>query len=759
MPGSLSKTNRREFLKSAAVGAASSVISADAAVGQSAGANGRTTNKPVNRGSREGGAASLVDFVNLLQGTDSTSLFSRGNTLPLVALPFGMAHWTLQTTSPGPWFFRPADRRIEGIRSTHQLSPWLADYGTATFLPLTGEASAEPSARASSYRPEAMKISPHYLHLDLLRYRCAIDLVPTERCAFMRLTFADSGSVSLAVDLHGSDAAFRADAPSGVVTARTTENQGGVPKGFATYYVVKAGRALSNFEVRSFDELRTGVMRFEVEAGKPVDVRIGTSFISFDQAHRNLKLELGERPFEAVRDLSAAIWEKQLGRILVEGGTESQRRTFYSALYRASLFPRMWHEPDGSGNVVHYSPYSGSVTQGVMYADHGYWDVYRAWYPLMSLIDPARLGEILQAWVNASEEGGWLPQFPAPGYRACMTGSLIDSVFGDAGAKQIAGFDLEAAYRALKKHATQPGDPDRGYGRRGIQEYLRRGYIPVESVEQSAVETLDSAYGDFCIAQVARAAGHAEDAAIFERRSQNWRNVFDPKTRFMRGKKADGEWLEPFREFQWGSPYVEGAAWQHRFSAPHDVPGLIAAMGGNAAFIEALEAMLRQTPRFEVGVYGREIHEMSEMAAVDFGQYAHSNQPVHHVLYLFAAAGRPDLTQYWVRRVMDELYSPDGFAGDEDTGSMSAWYILSALGLYPLCPGKPEYVLGSPLFDRATLNASNGRQTVVEARRNSPRNVYVQNTRVNGAQYREHSIAHKIVANGATLSFDMTDKH
>jgi predicted alpha-1,2-mannosidase len=328
-----------------------------------------------------------------------------------------------------------------------------------------------------------MKISPHYLHLDLLRYRCAIDLVPTERCAFMRLTFADSGPVSLAVDLRGSDAAFRAEAASGVVTARTTENQGGVPKGFATYYVVKAGRALSNFEVRSFDELRTGVMRFEVEAGKPVDVRIGTSFISFDQAHRNLKLELGERPFEAVRDLSAAIWEKQLGRILVEGGTESQRSTFYSALYRASLFPRMWHEPDGSGNVVHYSPYSGSVTQGVMYADHGYWDVYRAWYPLMSLIDPARLGEILQAWVNASEEGGWLPQFPAPGYRACMTGSLIDSVFGDAAAKQIAGFDLEAAYRALKKHATQPGDPDRGYGRRGIEEYLRLGYIPVESVE------------------------------------------------------------------------------------------------------------------------------------------------------------------------------------------------------------------------------------------------------------------------------------
>ena len=759
MPGSLSKTNRREFLKSAAVGSAASMVSAEVAAGQPTGFDGGATKQPANRGSREVGSIMLVDLVNPLQGTDSSSLFSRGNTLPLVALPFGMAHWTLQTTSPGPWFFRPADRRVEGIRSTHQLSPWLADYGTATFLPLMGEASPEPSARASSYRPEAMKISPHYLHLVLLRYRCTIDLVPTERCAFMRLTFADSGPASLAVDLRGSDAEFHAEMTSGVVTARTTENQGGVPKGFATYYVVRVGRALHGFEVKSFDELRTCVLRFEAEAGKPVDVRIGTSFISSDQAYRNLKLELGDKPFEAVRDSSAAIWEKQLARILVEGGTESQRRTFYSALYRASLFPRMWHEPDGSGSFVHYSPYSGSVTPGVMYADHGYWDVYRAWYPLMSLIDPARLGEILQSWVNASEEGGWLPQFPAPGYRACMTGSLIDSVFGDAAAKQIAGFDLEAAYRALKKHATQPGDPDRGYGRRGIQEYLRLGYIPAESVEQSAVETLDSAYGDFCIAQVARAAGHTEDAAIFERSSQNWRNVFDSNTRFMRGKKADGQWLGPLREFQWGSPYVEGAAWQHRFSAPHDVPGLIAAMGGNAAFAEALEAMLRQTPRFEVGVYGREIHEMSEMAAVDFGQYAHSNQPVHHVLYLFAAAGRRDLTQYWVRRVMDELYSPDQFAGDEDTGSMSAWYILSALGFYPLCPGKPEYVLGSPLFDRAKLNFSGGRQTVVEARKNGPRNVYVQETWVNGAQHQEYSIAHKIIAGGATLSFDMTDKH
>ncbi len=207
-----------------------------------------------------------------------------------------------------------------------------------------------------------------------------------------------------------------------------------------------------------------------------------------------------------------------------------------------------------------------------MYADHGYWDVYRAWYPLMSILFQDRLAEILQAWVNASHEGGWLPQFPAPGYRACMTGSLIDAVFGDAACKQIQGFDLAAAYDALKKHATEPGDPDKGYGRRGIEQYLKLGYAPADQVDQSAAETVDSAYGDFCIGQVAKALGHEADAAFFESRSKNWRNLYDPETRFLRGKKADGQWLTPFDPVRWGNPYVEGSAWQHRWGRTPSAP-------------------------------------------------------------------------------------------------------------------------------------------------------------------------------------------
>jgi len=351
---------------------------------------------------------------------------------------------------------------------------------------------------------------------------------------------------------------------------------------------------------------------------------------------------------------------------------------------------------------------------GVMYADHGYWDVYRAWYPLMSILFPEQLGEILQAWVNAYKEGGWLPQFPAPGYRACMTGSLIDSVFADAAVKGVSGFNLNDAYEGLRKHATTPGNPAEGYGRNGLELYLRHQYVPADRIQQSVAETADAAYGDFCIAQIAKVLGKEADHAAFIKRSRNWRNLFDANVKFLRGKNEDGSWVAPFDPIAWGSPYVEGSAWQHRWDVPHDIAGLIEEMGGADAAVAALEQMLRFPPEFNVGAYPGEIHEMSEMAAVAFGQYAHSNQPVHHLLYIFAHAGRPDLTQFWVRKVMQELYTPEAFPGDEDTGSMSAWYILSALGFYPLCPGKAEYTLGSPLFARATLQLPKGKTLVIE---------------------------------------------
>jgi predicted alpha-1,2-mannosidase len=743
--------NRRAFLRNSGLAIAAATLEAkgeSAALARSEGASQMRVAAPE--------AEDPLDLVNVLLGTDSTPVFSRGNTLPIAAVPFGMAHWTIQSDSNTPWMFQPGERRLQGFRCTHQLSPWLSDYGQAIFLPVCGNPDPDPDSRSCSWLPEKARLRPYSFAMSLPRYQADVEMIPTERCALLTARFRGSSPPALLVEVPGTNEPVEFDSVNHTLRFMSKVNEGGVPDNFATYYVVRLESAWNTTDLRHLPTSRIATVR--CETGESLTARIATSFISFEQAERNLGRELAAKSADQLRSEAETAWREYFNRIEVQGGDLAQRRIFYSCLYRALLFPRMWHEPDGEGKLYHFSPYNGRVTPGVMYADHGYWDTYRAWYPFMSIVYPEKLAEILQAWVNAYTEGGWLPQFPAPGYRACMTGSLIDSVFGDAAAKGIRGFDLATAYAGLKKHATQPGDPSRGYGRRGIEDYLQLGYVSADHVEQSVAETADAAYGDFCIAQVAKALGRNEDASMFLVRSRNWRNVFDPGTGFLRGKHADGSWLEPFDEFAWGSPYVEGSAWQHRWDVPHDIPGLIAAMGGNPHAIAALERMLAQAPIFQVGVYGREIHEMSEMAAVNFGQYAQSNQPVHHLLYIFALAGRSDRTQYWVRRVMAELYSPEKFPGDEDTGSMAAWYLLGALGFYSVCPGKAEYVLGSPLFERAILRMPGGKSTVIETRGQKSSAVYVTRLLIDGKSHALPVISHDRIVNGAHLTFYLGDK-
>jgi predicted alpha-1,2-mannosidase len=743
MPGQ----SRRSFLKASSV-AAIGVALAEAEAQQGASKERAQESEPRP-------VSDLSGLVNIFQGTDSNYYFSHGNTLPIAAMPFGMAHWTLQSRSNSQWMFQPADRRIQGFRCTHQLSPWLSDYGHAMFLPFSGDANPEPDARSSSYRPEEAMLAPHSLRLKLLRYEADVELVPTERCCVLGAKIADAGRTGLFIEIPGKSGVLEPDAANRIIRFTSTANDGGVPDNFATYYIVQLAQPWDSFDVKEVHGNRVGVVRFKAGAGPSIEARIATSFISFEQAARNLRLEVGDHPASELRARAAERWNEHIRRIEIEGASEAQWRTFYSCMYRALLFPRTFHEPDEAGKPHHYSAYNGKVEPGVMYADHGYWDVYRAWYPFMSIVFPERLGEILQAWVNAYREGGWMPQFPAPGYRACMSGSLIDSLFADAVVKDIAGFDKEAAYEGLRKHATQPGNPARGYGRQGIEYYLKMNYLPADRVEQSVAETADAAYGDFCIAQIAARLGKRDDAAMFLKRSENWHNIFDPQTKFFRGRNENGSWLEPFDPFTWGSPYEEGAAWQHRWNVPHNVPGLIDALGGNQAAAAALDQMLALPPRFHVGVYGQEIHEMSEMAALPFGQYMHNNQPVHHVLYLFAAAGRPDRTQYWVRRVLNEAYSPANFCGDEDTGSMAAWYILSALGFYPVCPGKPEYTLGSPLFPHAAVHLGDGKTITIDAPGNGQNTPYVKRVTVNGAEHSATLIDHATLIQGARLRFEM----
>ncbi len=675
-----------------------------------------------------------------------------------------MAHWTLQSTQ-GSWLFRPGERRLQGIRCTHQLSPWLGDYGYVTFMPVERDTNPDPERRSSSYRPEESRLSPAYLEVEFLRSRARLQLAPTARGAMLQITFAELSTpeACFVIDVPGRDAEASLDAASGTLFCSTSVSAGGTPPGFRTYYAFRFGQTAGHtasirLESRESKDGKLLTVSYVAKAGEIMPVRVASSFISQEQALRNLETELGKRSFETVRLAAEKTWTEHLERASVEGGTLAQRRVFYSAMYRTLLFPRTWHEIDASQKTVHYSAFNGKVEPGVMYADHGYWDVYRAWYPLMSLLFPERLGEILQAWVNASREGGWMPQFPSPGYRACMTGSLIDAVFADAVVKGITGFDVQSAYTALRKHATESGDPEKGYGRRGLEPYLALGYVPEDRVEQSAAETVDSAYGDFCLAQIADRLGHAADTAMFRERGGNWRHLFDPETKFLRGKHTDATWVQPFDPIRWGSPYVEGSAWQHRWDVPHDPEALFAAMGGAAKAVEYLDTMLSMAPDFHTGAYGEEIHEMSEMAAVRFGQYAHSNQPVHHVLYLFALAGRPDRTQYWVRRVLQDLYTPDNFAGDEDTGSMAAWFVLSSCGFYPVCPGKPEYVLGSPLFDRVILSVAGSKRLTITAANNAEGHCFVHQVRRDGEHISTVKLLHDDVIRGGSLEFTLSPK-
>ena len=746
--------DRRNFLKSAAIGVSASLCRIDAA------AASHPQNSPLPQpSSTPATARRLADYVNVLQGTNSSPSFSRGNTLPIVAAPFGMAHWTIQTTSErGNWFFHPADPRIEGIRCTHQLAPWLGDYGHLAVLPFCGNPDLSPNARASSYRPKDLHLTPYSLHVELRRYSVTLDLVPTERCCLMELTFSKAGPAGICIAIPGSKGTFAASDKPGSFIATSPSNQGGVAPDFATYYAIAVEGLSPSIEFKQMETEGVGTLVFDVAANQKINVRIGSSFISADQAQLNLDRELGTSSRKHLQEQAAEIWEQQLGRIRIVEPDPTRTKIFYSSLYRASLFPRIWHEVNASGKTVHRSPYNGLVVDGVMYADHGFWDVYRAWYPMMTLIYPDRLAEILQAWCNAAKEGGWLPQFPCPGYRGGMSGSPIDTVFADAAIKNIKGFDLETAYVALRKHATTPLKVHFGFGRQGVDDWLALGYLPSDKHGGALTESLDAAYGDFCVGQVARVLGHQADAKMFEERSHNWHKVFDPDTKFLRPRLSNGEWPKDFLSTRWGGGYVEGGPWQYRVSVPHDPEGLIAAMGGKEAFVAALDELTTMQPLFDVGDYGFEIHEMSEMAAVDFGQYAQSNQPSHHILYMYALAGRPDRTQYWVRRVLDELYTVDDFPGDEDTGSMAAWYVLSSLGFYSLCPGRPTYVLGSPQFHEATLQLPSGVRTRIRAINQAPENRYVSAVTFNGKPIHSSQIDHSALASGGDLVFTMRNQ-
>ncbi|MBC8164106.1 MAG: glycoside hydrolase family 92 protein [Roseiflexaceae bacterium] len=702
-----------------------------------------------------------IESVRPFQGTNSQPDFSRGNCLPLVQRPFGFTAWTPQTDD-GRWIYTWAPAKIQGVRATHSPSPWIGDYGHFTLMPQTGPRIASAEARASFYRHEETVARPDYLRLDLRRYRITVELTATTHCAVLRFTLPAADQARLLVHVPEGDGEFVAE--GAILTGLTRANHGGCSDNFACYFAITFDAPFQDVAVEPLGTGSVASVEFGAGAARVITARVATSFISVAQAQQNLQGEVEGRRFDDVRAESAAVWNELLGRVEIAGASKRERETFYTCLWRSLLFPRLLTETDTVGNRVHYSPYDGAVHPGVLSTDNGFWDTYRTVYPLLSLVYPDLLGELLEGWVQAAREGGWLPTWASPGYRACMIGTHLDAIFADALVKHIVGWDVEAAYNAVRRDALEAGDQAGNWGRKAMPAYWQHGYVPLEAADHAASRTLEYAYTDWCVAQMAQALGREEDATTLFARATNYRHTFDTTIGFVRGRSSDGRWQEPFNPVTWGTDvYIEGGAWQSNWQVPHDPAGLIALLGGPHACVAKLDEMLDTPANFNTGGYGSEIHEMSEMAAANFGQYAHSNQPVHGALFFYTCAGQPWKTQYWTRRVLAELYGPDenGLPGDEDNGEMSAWYVLCALGLYQLCPGQPEYVLTSPLFARATIHLSNGNDLTILSRNAHSEHVYIQNVEHNGESYTRTVIDYADLLRGGVLQFELgsTPRH
>ncbi len=709
----------------------------------------------------------LVPYVNPLIGTESVPAFSNGNTYPAVARPFGMTAWTPQTGEER-WIYTYESKEIQGFRATHQPSPWMGDYGQFSIMPALGRLLLDDRERASEFDHGSEESGPDYYSVILARDSIRGEMTATTRCGFMRFTMPEHYGAYIIVDAGKQDGEMRLDVKNQRIYGISRTNSSGVPENFGSYFVIEFNKPFNDYGVSSGPRpfpMRTELksqdvcayVNFPTKQNDQITLKIGTSFISHEQALLNLQQEIGERTFDEVRRESAGIWNSELNKIAIESASEDQKTTFYTAFYRALLFPRIFHEMTADGKQRHYSPYNGEVLDGPLYTDNGFWDTFRAVFPFFSILYPDRSNEIIEGLLNAYREGGWMPKWMSPGYRNVMIGTHTASVIADAYAKGIRDYDVEQAYEAIRKDAMTVSHKP-GTGREGVAWYDSLGYVPSDIISEATARTLEFAYGDFCVAQMAAALGKAEDAEYFKQRSMNYANVFDAKNGFMRGRFANGDWRPDFSPIEWGGPFTEGSAWHYTWSVMHDPQGLINLYGGRDNFVAKLDAVFDTPPDFDMGSYGYEIHEMTEMVAANMGQYAHGNQPVHHLIYLYLYAGEPWKTQQRAREIMTKLYGPgpDGLAGDEDNGQMSAWYLLSALGFYSVSPGYPQYMLGAPLFDRAVVYLPSGKTLTINAENQQLNHPYVASLSVNGANHDANWIDHRTLVNGATLDFVMS---
>ena len=716
---------------------------------------------------------SPVDYVNTLMGTDSKISLSNGNTVPSVALPWGMNQWIPQTGKMGDgWAYVYNSDKIRGFKQTHRPSPWINDFGQFSLMPVTGGIRIDEDRRASWFSHKAEDARPYYYSVYLADYDVTTEFTPTDRCAYFQFTFPEGKDNYVIVDGYDRGSWIKVIPEENTIVGYSTRNSGGVTKNFRNYFVIKFDKPFDSNWVWEENELQPGktelrgnhtgaAIGFNTARKEKVGAKVATSFISLEQAYQNLK-ELDGKSFAQTRDEAKARWNEVLGAVNIEDDNIDDLRTFYSCLYRTVLFPHKLHEVTADGRTVHYSPDNGKIEDGYFYTGTGFWDTFRALFPLVNLLWPEEGAKIQDGWLSFYRESGFFPEWSSPGHRGCMVGNSSASVVADAMLKGIGTPGNEEEYFAGMVHGANNVHPRvASSGRMGHEYYNSLGYVPYDvNINENAARTLEYAYDDWCIYQVAKKLGRpADEIALYKKRAGNYANLFDPETGLMRGKNKDGRFAPNFNPLKWGDAFTEGNSWHYSWSVFHDVQGLINLMGGNKKFIAQLDKVFELPPVFDDSYYGGTIHEIREMQIADMGNYAHGNQPIQHMIYLYNYAAEPWKAQYWSRQTIDKLYhpTPDGYCGDEDNGQTSAWYVFSALGFYPVCPASDQYVLGAPIFKKATVNLQNGKKVEITADKPSSENCYVKSMRVNGKNYNHNYLDYATLTKGAKINFNMSD--
>ena len=711
-----------------------------------------------------------VDYVNTLVGSDSDHGLSTGNTYPAIAMPWGMNFWVAQTGKMGDgWQYTYAAKKIRGLKQTHQPSPWINDYGQFSLMPTVGKPIFDEEKRASWFSHKSEKATPYYYSVYLADYDITAELCPTERAALMSFTFPKTDSANVVVDAFDKGSYIRIIPEERKIVGYSTRNSGGVPDNFRNYFVIEfdhdfsAAQTVLNGELKDSKQQEGNhagaIITFKTsKRGEKVMARVASSFISEAQAVQNLN-ELGHASMEQLKQQGRNRWNEVLGKIEVEDENIDHLRTFYSCLYRSLLFPRALYELTASGEVKHYSPYNGTVQDGYMFTDTGFWDTFRCLFPLLNMMYPSVNAKIQAGLVNTYKESGFLPEWASPGHRGCMVGNNSASVVADAWLSGLRGYDAETLWQAVV-HGTTAVHPDvNSTGRLGYEYYNKLGYVPYDvKINESVARTLEYAYDDWCIYQFGKALGKSnKELKPFAQRAMNYQKVFDKESGLMRGRLLNGKFQSPFNPLKWGDAFTEGNAWHYTWSVFHDPQGLINLMGGKDRFNQMLDSVFFLPPVFDNSYYGFTIHEIREMQVMDMGNYAHGNQPIQHAIYLYGYSLQPWKTQYWVHQVMDRLYTPtpDGYCGDEDNGQTSAWYVFSAMGFYPVCPGSGQYVLGSPYFKSMKIHLENGKEVNISAEGNG---CYVDNLSVDGKPYNHNYIDINSLKQGASLNFNMSEK-